>query len=168
MGQIMLEGREEFLRISVTDLVLTFRSALRGFIPIADRLRISWRDDNQHVDWEHVAAAVFHACVRSPIDVDERRADGEFRIPEYDIDFDSYVDASWISVRTGSDKEMLAMIRLLTREEPFDMVQAAVVDRVTLQTIGRVEIPVSDANFVFIRRATEIPDEEVAAIVAVA
>lgn len=60
------------------------------------------------------------------------------------------------------------MIRLLTREEPFDMVQAAVVDRVTLQTIGRVEIPVSDANFVFIRRATEIPDEEVAAIVAVA
>ena len=94
-----------------------------GFIPVADRLRMSWREENQHVDWEKVAAAMFHACVRSPIQVDEGRVDGQFWIGQYDIDFESYAEASGISVRSAAHGERLAMIRLLTFDEPLDTVK---------------------------------------------
>jgi hypothetical protein len=127
-----------------------------------------WQDDDQHIDWELVAEAMFHACVRSPIQVDERRVDGEFRIQRYDIDFDSYAEASWVSVRSSSYDGMLALIRLLSYEEPFDTVQAAVIEPGTCRTIRRVELPLRDVGFGYVRRVRGAPDDEVDDIVAMA
>jgi hypothetical protein len=54
----------------------------------------------------------------------------------------------------------------MSEGEPFDTLQAAVIDSTTLRTLERVEIPVRDAGFSFTRRAPGVPDAEVVAIVA--
>jgi hypothetical protein len=79
----------------VHGLASAFRDGLLGFLPVADRLEMSWRDENQHRDWELVASAMFDACVRSPIGVDVGQVPGEFGLPQYDIDQESYDDMSW-------------------------------------------------------------------------
>jgi hypothetical protein len=162
---VVTEG-EDVLRASVRELVLAFRDGLLGFRPVADRLEMSWRDGNQHRDWELVASAMFDACVRSPIGMDADRSQGEFRLPRYDIDYDSYAELSWISVRSPAWDGALALIRLTSEGEPFDTVQAAVVDPVTWRTRERFEVPIREADFSFTRRAPGVSEAEIFDIVA--
>ncbi|TCC31225.1 hypothetical protein [Kribbella sindirgiensis] len=157
---------EDVLRCSVHDLVLTFRDGLRAFVPIADRLVMPWHDAYQHPDWERVAWAMFDSIVRSPIEIETGRIDGEHPLVKYDIDVDSYVGASWIAVHLPDRDGALPMIRLTSNDLPFDSVQAAVVDPVSLERTDSVEVPLEGVRFVYIRRAEGVPDVEVRAIEA--
>jgi hypothetical protein len=161
----MMSG--DVLRSSVTDLVLAFRDALLGFVPVADRLQMPWGDDSQHRDWERVAETLFDACVRGPVEADGARRAGEFLLPRYDVDVESYAEASWISVRSADQPGTLAMIRLLSDREPFDSVQAAVIDTATLRATEVIKMPIRDVDFVFVRRAKGFPDADITTIVAV-
>lgn len=158
---------DDVLRSSVGGLIAAFRQGLIGFVPTAERLKMPWRDENQHRDWERVAEAMFDACVRSPIGADATRLAGEYKLPRYDIDVDSYGELSWIAVRHPSYDVRLAMIRLMSHGEPFDTVDAAVVDSTTLKRIGAVELPFDELEFVYLRRVVGAEDQEVVDIVAV-
>lgn len=158
---------EDVLRASVSDLINAFRDALIGFIPIANRLMIPWQDENQHRDWERVAEAMFDACVRGPIDAEATRSVAEYSMPRYDIDVDSYAEASWISVSWEGHDAQVALVRLVTDRDPFDSVQGALIDPTTLGRIGRVEMPMHDVQFSYIRRGSGAEDFELATIVAV-
>jgi hypothetical protein len=158
---------EDVLRATVNDLISAFRDALIGFIPIADRLMMPWQDENQHRDWERVAEAMFDACVRGPIEAEATRSVTEYLVPRYDIDVDSYAAASWISVRREGHDTQVALVRLVTDRDPFDSVQGALIDPTTLGTIGRVEMPMREAQFSYIRRGPGAEDSELTTIVAV-
>jgi hypothetical protein len=140
IGGVVTEGEDVLrLRASVRELVLAFRDGSVGFRPVAERSETSWRDENQHRDWEFVAPAMFDACVRSPIGMDADRLHDEFRLPRYDIDYDSYAELSWISVRSPARDGSLVFNRFTSEQGPFDTVQAAVVDPVMLHARERVE-----------------------------
>jgi hypothetical protein len=158
---------EDVLRSSVTDLVLAFRDALRGFVPVADRLQMPWKDGNQHRDWERVAEAMFDACVRGPVEAEVERPAREFLLPRYDVDVESYAESSWISVQSAGRHGRLVMSRLASDREPFDSVQAAVIGATTLRATGVITIPIRDADFVFVRRAKGLRDIDITTITAV-
>jgi hypothetical protein len=151
----------------VNELVGVLRDALVGFIPVADRLLMPWQDENQHRDWERVAEAMFDACVRGPINAEATRSVGEYSMPRYDIDVDSYVQASWISVGWEGRDAQVALVRLVTDRDPFDSVEGAVIDPTTLGVSGRVQMPLRDVQFSYTRRAPGAQDSELTTIVAV-
>lgn len=164
----MAEGsHDDVLRASVGELVAAFRQGLIGFLPTAERLMMPWQDENQHRDWERVAEAMFDACVRSPIGADEGRSAGEYKLARYDIDVEAYDELSWISVRHPSYDVSLAMIRLMSRRDPFDTVEAAVVDAVSLARSGSVELPFDEVEFAYLRRVVGAAPQEAVDIVAV-
>ena len=149
---------EDSLRCSPAELVSEFREALIALIPTAERLLLEWGDGRQHRDWERLAATLFDICVRGPIEADAARQDSEFPLSPYDIDSPSYAANSWISVTSGTIREPAALIRLMTVSAPFDAVQVAVLDPASLKPIERVLVPLSEAQFAFVRRSSAQPD----------
>ncbi len=152
-----MPDENDVLVASVSELVQNFRSALLAVLPAADRAMLTWADHNQHYDWEKLAQCMFDVFVRSPLSVDRHRAAGEFELAAYDIDVTSYSDTSWIACRPDPDKS-LALVRLLTNEQPFDTVQAVEVDSETYVASDRLTIPFAETEFAYVRRRPDGPD----------
>lgn len=137
----------------MSDFLAAFRDALSVLAPIAQRLKMEWRDEGQHIHWERMAEAVFDSCVRGPIEADARHRRDDHRLPRYDIDDSSYGRSSWIRVERGGDRSLVVFIRLLSGRETFDEVQGAKLDENTFMPLERVVIPFDQCRFAFVRRS---------------
>ncbi|MBW4721333.1 hypothetical protein [Saccharothrix obliqua] len=157
---------DDTLRSSVSDLLGAFRDALIALVPIADRLKMGWRDGDQHRDWENMAEAVFNACVRGPIEADEGRWNDEYRLPRYDIDDSMYSTSSWIRLTADDRESLVVFVRLVSAGGPFDAVEGVELDPVTLVPRGRVVVGFEGCGFTFVRRSGA-RSEEVRGVVAV-
>lgn len=120
---------DDVLTTTVDELVENFRSAMVAMLPVAERVKLNWRDDNPHPDWERLAESLFDALVRGPINGARSRSSRELPLARYDIDRNDYAEVSWIAV--GAASWNYAFVRLLSRATPFDTFQVVEVDPVT-------------------------------------
>jgi hypothetical protein len=144
---------DDVLHASVSELVATFRQGLLALVPIAEKLRMNWRDDEQHHDWERLAEAVFDACVRSPISADARRVDDELPLARYDIDDSPYQERSWIAIDADDFTSPLVLVRLSSEHDPFDTLQCVRLSTANWKAVGRTALPFGEAGLVFVRRS---------------
>ena len=158
---------DDTLSCSVTTLMQVFRDALTALLPTAERLLLTWRDEDQHRDWERLAETLFDVCVRGPIDADAGRRDGEYALPRFDIDHPSYATNSWIGVAANGVDGPTALIRFISGTEPFDSVQVAVLDPAALTPSRRVILRFDELKFVLVRRSNGQPDDTVVRIDAI-
>lgn len=154
---------DDVLRTTVSDLLINFRSVLVAAVPSAERIKLAWRDDNPHDDWERLAECMFDVFVRATVEADRHRLPGEYTLPRYDFDVESYHDSSWISVAGQPD---LAFVRLLSRADPFDTVQLARVEPSTHRALGRQLVAWRDLSFELVRRNSAEPGD-VASVIEV-
>ncbi|MCT2584637.1 hypothetical protein [Actinophytocola gossypii] len=147
-----MEDEDDVYTASIDELISNFRSALIALVPVAERARMVWADAmEQHYEWEKLQQAVFNAFVAQPIAMDRGRDDAQLPLSTYDIDVADYSPMSWISCQSSLEED-LALVRLVTHEHPFDIVQAAKVDSENFQRSSVVEIPYERSSFCYIRR----------------
>jgi hypothetical protein len=138
-------------RATVGELFDNFRRALLAILPIADRAKINYRDEETHRDWERLAESMFDAFVRSPIDSDRAAIGRELPLARYDIDVDDYLAISWLASNADSPHRG-AVIRFLSQRAPFDTVQVVDIDPVTLRAGRRRTVAVSEIRPALYRR----------------
>ena len=56
------------IEMSVTELMNAFRDGLRALIPVFERAKLGWRQEDAYDPWENTAAALFKAIVGSSVD----------------------------------------------------------------------------------------------------
>jgi hypothetical protein len=142
---------DDILKATIGELVDNFRCALLAVLPIADRSKINYQDVGTHRDWEQLAECMFNVFTRSPIESARARAGNELPLARYDIDLDDYFGMSWLTVDVNSPHQS-ALVRLLTRDEPFDTVQVVEIDPVTLRAGQKRTVPLREAAFVLCQR----------------
>jgi hypothetical protein len=142
---------DDVYRATIGELVDNFRRALLAILPVADRAKINYRDDETHRDWERLAGSLFDVFVRSPIDSDRSAGGCELPLAKYDIDIDDYLAVSWLASDSESPHRG-AVIRFLSQGAPFDTVQVVDIDPVTLRAGERRTIAASEITPVLYRR----------------
>jgi hypothetical protein len=143
---------DDVYRAPVRELFANFRQALLAIAPIADRARIHFADQETHRDWERLAQSMFDAFVRSPIEADRTASGAELPLARYDIDLDDYLSASWLASNASSPHEG-AVIRFLSQDSAFDMVQVVDIDPASLRAGRRRTLAVGEINPVLYRRS---------------
>lgn len=157
---------DDVLDTTVASLLRSFQFALRALVPSADTIRLAWRDGESSPQWEKLAASVFDAYVRAPIDADLERPQGALPLAPYDIDVPDYVGLSWIGCRSGDEGDY-AFVRLLSLAQPFDTVQAVSVGSDLHASRTRTTIPLAKLDFVLVRHTAAGGLESTSRIVAV-
>ncbi len=116
--------------ISVSEHIAAFRDALVRLVPIADRLKIPWRDREAYDEWDAIGDALFRALVWGSIKYDlAEEGDQTFPLAPYDCMIDSYSELSFIEVlQLSATPPFLVFVGLSTRHDPFDAVRATWVD----------------------------------------
>ena len=139
----------DVLRDNVSGLIATFRQSLIALIPSADRSHLGWRD-YEHPDWERLTAACYQAFVAGPISNDTHRMSDGFRLISYDIDPDDLSLASWIA--PSESEAHLALVRLRSRNSPFDTAEFAEVSMSSLQIVSRDVLRPVECGYALVRR----------------
>ncbi|HSY14935.1 MAG TPA: hypothetical protein VK816_03035 [Jatrophihabitantaceae bacterium] len=151
---------------TVGELFDNFRCALLAILPIADRAKINYRDEETHRDWERLAEGMFDAFIRSPIASDRAANGREFPLARYDIDVDDYLEVSWLASNADSPHSG-AVIRFLSQGAPFDTAQVVDIDPVTLRSGKRRTVAVAEIKPALYRRRESGEDTVVTQIEAV-
>jgi hypothetical protein len=142
---------DDVYRATVDELFENFRRALLAILPIADRAKINYRDQETHRDWERLAESMFDAFVRSPIDCDRAAMGRELPLARYDIDLDDYLAVSWLASNADSP-HCGAVVRFLSQSAPFDTVQVVDINEVTLRAGRRRTVATSEITPALYRR----------------
>lgn len=157
---------DDVYEATVGELIKNFHAGLLAVIPVAEKARMNYRDEDPHRDWEQLAEALFDAFVRGPAGADQAATGREFPLARYDIDLDDYLAVSWLAIDSESPYSG-AMVRLLSRESPFDTVQVVAVDPTTLRAGERRTVRLSEIRPVFFRRRDTGDDAVVTRIRAI-
>jgi hypothetical protein len=136
---------EKLWSVSVTDLVGYFREALVAMVPIAEKVRMRWREP--YDDWDGIATALFNSIVIQSIEND---AEGQSILPmlQYNLMVRSYVDFSYIGT---TDLPSHAFIRFETTEAPFDTCAFSHLDDAGAM-LSQVLVRFEDARFKVVGR----------------
>jgi hypothetical protein len=128
-----------------------FLSALLALMPVAEKAKLNWSDDDTDQGWERLATCAFDAFVRAPIAADTGR--GRFDVPlaPYDIDRIGYREASRIGVG-DAPASARALVRLVSMNGPCDTVQVVDVD---LDTGSASLTRLEPRSLHLVRRSTE-------------
>ncbi len=133
----------DITEVSVTDVLVAFRTALVGLTDAADRIGLEWRDASAHDDWEALADAVFDTLVARSVWHDASTPPDSYALARYDFDLRDYRHLSWVELDDGSALSTV-LVRFLTTSAPFDTVQCAIVRQGDGSVEGGTTIPFSD------------------------
>ncbi|MBB5295862.1 hypothetical protein E5F05_10330 [Deinococcus metallilatus] len=132
----------------MTELMEVFREALIALIPALERARIAWRSPEAYDDWDAIAETLFEQIVVNSIRHGLAEDYQEVRLNRWGLK----IGLDWIEVvpQGGAAGHRLAVVAFETRQAPFDMILAEVLDEtdVPLQE-DAVEIPFEGARFYF-------------------
>ncbi len=111
--------------MTVTSVLLNFRSALLALLPSVERVGISWKRPDAYDDWDALATTLFETLVvmvfRWSLPDDKQR---DFRIPSYDLLLASYAGSSTLEVTHPSLPAGRWLFHAFgTTNEPFDVVE---------------------------------------------
>jgi hypothetical protein len=136
---------------STNELIRLFGDAIRALIPIAERAHMAWREPAAYDDWDGICEAIYRSIVIMSIQYSE--GVGSFLpLPDYDrrircYDQNSFVGGKWSG-------ENAAFVCFETTVAPFDTCLFAVLDQ-KLNVVAQKRIPVTDVEFVLVRRQHE-------------
>ncbi len=147
----MMSNADDVYRATVSELVANFRQALLALIPVAERAQINYKDIEPHRDWERLAECSFDVFVRSPIGADRTATGRELPLARYDIDLADYLKVSWLTPYPEAPHRG-AVVRLLSRDTPFDTLQVVRVDSESLLAGERITLPIANATLALFRR----------------
>ncbi len=137
--------------MSTGEVVMNFREALRGLVPVMQKAGIPWKRPDAYDEWDSVATALFESLVVAVLSwslSDEERED--FRVPEYDVLLESYRGLSTLEVKhaalLGSGRWVFHAFG--TKDTPFDSVEVRGVSAAGVPTDeGLVLCPLEGAQF---------------------
>jgi hypothetical protein len=125
--------------MTVTDLVVNFRSGLLGLLPAVERVEMPWRPSDAYDEWDDLAQAVYEALVVWPLrwtlpeDMHE-----SFSMPRYNLLLATYAGLSLVEVMTPKSRGAIQVFHALgTTDVPFDTVE--------WRPVGPTGSPLSDA-----------------------
>ena len=121
------------------------REGLIALVPIADRARMAWRDDDTYDDWDRIAEALFRSVVVDSIENSNAgpllRPLAKYGFVEQPLAEMSVIQVAHPSVPTPAD---LAFVDFGSTTTPFDTVRAA---RLLDGSSGLVRLPFGGATF---------------------
>jgi hypothetical protein len=112
--------------MTVTTILINFRSALLAVIPMVERLGIAWKRPEAYDEWDAIASVLFEKLViealRWSLPPDERE---KFQLPRYDLLLPSYAGLGslevvhpllgagrWVFHAFGTEREPLDVIEV--------------------------------------------------------
>lgn len=110
-----------------------FKKSLRAIVPIADELRIQWRDST-YDDWDRIADALYESIVNDAIR-NARLPDGlldkSLICPRYDLSYISYAEMAFIEpiIADVPPRCSSSLHSLCSIKQPFDAVRYVILDR---------------------------------------
>lgn len=107
-------------------LLSAMREALLALIPVAEKVHMSWRDDEAYDDWDAIATALYDSIVGQSI---LHSIDAKEMLPlaPYDLEVKSYKERSYI--RVSKENPELVFVRFETKDNPFDTVGVAAIQQ---------------------------------------
>jgi hypothetical protein len=127
---------------SIQILIETFRRALCVLIPLADELKIPWREPDNYHDWDTIAISIFDGFVLAPI---KESIDLYDVMPfiQYDKRVNDYRGYSYIAANI--DGGICPFVCLETSQEPFDTCLLAQLDS-EFQLLRYIRVSLSECN----------------------
>jgi hypothetical protein len=145
---MMAQSRWE---VSIDELVRSFRDGICALIPIAERVRMSWKQPDAYDDWDYICAAIYHSIVLGSIE--NAFESGAFLpIIEYDRLIRYYEKNSFICDSYSEGRS--AFVCFETETFPFDKCLFALLDS-NLVITGFSRILASETRFAFFSRHQE-------------
>ena len=134
--------------MSVAELMDIFHEGLLALIPIFERAKLGWKDDNMYDPWENTASALFDAIIGSCID------SGQYTppicaVPKYGAMKDSYNNCSYFT--EANTKGLTAFVEFETSVEPFDTALFKKLNS-TAKVIGHYRKKRGEVTFAFVPR----------------
>jgi len=128
----------------------TFLAGLRALVPIFERAKLGWREEDAHDPWEQVSIALYQAIVSSAID------NGIFDSPicgllDYDSRVNTYANCSYMA-EMGTQTST-AFICFETDMVPFDVCRFATLDG-NGKVLSFYTKKATETDFVFVSRLT--------------
>jgi hypothetical protein len=142
---------QEGLSFEVSELIATFRDSLLSLSPVADRARLSWRDEDAHDDWERLVETAFDVFVKAPIFSDPANR-AALPLDRYDFHLANYGASSWIEVESADRRSGLAFVRFEAGEGDFRTMWLADPNPTEGALSGEAQRWSSDTRFRFARR----------------
>ena len=138
-----------FSSTSIQFLVERARLALNALVPIAEELKIPWREPDNYHSWDIVAAGLFEGFVLEVVRSSDGWAD---RLPllNYDKRINNYGEISYIGCRANQIVRPLVCFE--TETLPFDRCLLAELDA-SLMRISYTSVPFDECKFVAVSRS---------------
>jgi len=134
--------------MSVAELMDTFHDGLLALIPIFERAKLGWKDDDMYDPWENTAAALFDAIIGSCID-SGKYDPSIFNLPRYGLMQESYANFSYFT--EAGTNGLTAFVELETDIKPFDTVFFQKLNS-KAEVIGHHRKKKADVTFAFVPR----------------
>jgi hypothetical protein len=144
---------EEIWETSVHELVSAFQNALIALVPVADSIRMAWREPESYDDWDQIAECLFRAIVVRSLQFSLECPD-DLAVPNYDLILPNYNGADVICVvdsnRFDEDEiSHLAFLGFRTIRTPFDHVECLPLSEVGVPSQDReLLIPIHEVRFI--------------------
>jgi len=138
--------------MTVTDLILNFRSGLLALVPIAERVCIPWNRTDAYDDWDSITNVLFENLVIRVLQWSLPNEEGhQLNIPPYDLLLESYEGMSTIEVVYQSKQSRRFVFHAFgTLEHPFDAVEVRPMAENGQPLANDLEIyAIADVSFVF-------------------
>ncbi len=146
----------DFLELSISTLLLTFRDALSSLVPHAETLGIPWKDGDAYDDWDNISSALFKSMVARSIQYAKECPDNTPLAP-YDILIPSYKGSAYFSVSNISNNKN-AFVKFSTSENPFDTVMLACLEDAKFKKNEMIYIPAENCIFDLVLSNGEVID----------
>ena len=107
-------------RTTITELLLLFREGLLAVLPIAERAKIPWSDEQAYDDWDVIARGLYEGIVRMSVIHSQECSSCE--IPRYGLGPDKN-GARYVVVRSRINPIHGAFVSFSSREGAFSHVR---------------------------------------------
>lgn len=152
MNQIVVSDKTKVWKPTVTKLIKNFRDALISMLPIMERSKIGWRDEEQSDSFDGIAENLFNWFVLNNLENfirDKYRK--ESTISKYNFYYKDYSKISFIEVSKGGEDPLGYHIftSLKTDKASFDTVVCDKIDKMGQVLSKNVELNFEEVKFIF-------------------
>jgi hypothetical protein len=130
-------------RTSISELMAVHRDALKAIAPIAERVKMSWREPDSYDDWNDIAQSLYKSFVLNSINF-SLGWETAYPLPPYDRRVGNYDGFSFVTNQNCEEKS--AFICFETKRTTFDACIFANLDA-NLDEISLKEIPFAEVDF---------------------
>lgn len=130
-------------KMTITDLVGVYASALLALIPHAERVHMRWREGESYDDWDAIAEALWNSFVVSPM-ADALSGGTPLQLPRYGFAYDIYSFDDVLAV-SGPAPEIWVVQQLVLNGSQAPSIKVARVRRSDKKRIGHDGAPLGSA-----------------------